>query len=292
MTDMTQPMSAAQAAQQNNRDTGGKYATKGHGEAGDVSLADAATAAAERAETAKDAWRAINAEVHAACLDAVRAEISAIYPNAKYVVFESSDQGDYAAISQILDATGEPALDRDGNTMGYDVIETADDYAGFMSFDSPHAWSDQHLVDDLPDSLAHQIARGRYVVDATPAEENPDVAGERADKARDQWHEANEAAHAAAVESMRAAVLAEEPDAAYIVVESSDQGDYGVLGSIYDASGRELIDEEEAEEIEGARAAADWLSVDNPHAWEQYIVETPAELDGKIRPDARVIATR
>lgn len=290
MNDMT----TAQAAQQNNRDNGGKYTTKAVGES-EASLEDAARVAEVRCSAAKAVWEDANVEAYAASLDAVRAEIVAIYPDTKYIAFECSDQGDYAAIREVYDAEGNPAVDRDGNGIDYGDIESAEEHAGWLSMDNPHHWEDEHLESgDLPGDLSELNRRGVVIIDATTGTDpDPDATNERANSARDAWHRANNEMNVQTIESIRASILAERPDAAYIVIGTSDQGDYGTLDGVFDADGNLVLDEEEVESIDEAYYGVGMLSVDNPHAWEQFQIDVPEALRNEtIASGSYVIETR
>lgn len=247
-------MTTAQAAQQNNRDNGGKYATKEHAE---VTLSDA-----------QDAYFSANESSSMGAVNGIRAVVLDEFPNAAYIVLESSDQGDYAAPGAIFDADGNQLYET-GDDDYFD--EAVDEHSGWLSVDNPYAWESEIVNDELPfDKPAHS-----HVIKVTPPVEGPTTEESSAQRAslfnaRDQLNDTS-------VKEIADDVRSEFPGAAYVVLEPSDQGDYCELDEVRDENGNVLLDSDNDDEDfrsdSDAADAARNLSHDNSWQWQKHQVE-------------------
>ncbi len=194
------------------------------------------------------------------------------FPSARYLRLENSDQGEYMVAAEVTDA-GE-------NTVSLDLGEIevegtglcVDNLASYLDTVGD-GWSDIEIDRDGQvdlDVLAQvKVPDGP---DGTPA---PDAAA-----AFDAWsrvyRSTDDGLADASLRVVAADLGARHPQARYLELTESDQGEYMGAGDLLDSRGELLVAEVGSEEVPGANSDIDTLigSLDSEGTgWRQYLAE-------------------
>lgn len=148
MTDM----SAAQSAQQNNRDGSGRYATKTLGESG-VDI-DSETSAEDRYAAMSKTLRQLEIERHDVIVGALRERVRELHPDARYLmIWKTDDDGYYpgAALAEWCDDVANTDDDPNDDALIRRWVNRIDpyDYSVFA----------KHLADEEMTDRAVEAAR-------------------------------------------------------------------------------------------------------------------------------------
>jgi len=189
------------------------------------------------------------------------------FPSARHLRLENSDQGEYMVTAEVTDAQGDTVADDLGEIEVEGTGLCVDNLASYLDA-SGDGWDRDGQVD--LDVLAQvKVPDGP---DGTPA---PDAAA-----AFDAWsrvyRSTDDGLADASLRVVAADLGARHPQARYLELTESDQGEYMGAGDLLDSRGELLVAEVGSEEVPGANSDIDTLigRLDSEGTgWRQYLAE-------------------